>query len=194
MADANNSTSLTLLQRARDRDERAWQTLVELYTPLVIRWCARQNVEGPDADDIRQQVFQSVALNFDGFRHDRPGDTFRGWLRIITRNKLLDHFRRQEGQPQAQGGTDARRQLEQLASPDFPDDTDEELSALYHRALELVRSEFEVRTWTAFWKVAVEGRATADVAAELNMTTAAVRKAKSRIVLRLREEIGDLIA
>jgi RNA polymerase sigma-70 factor, ECF subfamily len=194
MADENNSTSRTLLERARNWDERAWRSLIDLYTPLVIRWCARQGVLGADGDDIRQQVFQSVALNFDSFRRDRPGDTFRGWLRVITRHKVLDHFRRQDGQPQAIGGTDAHRQLERVAEPEPPEDTDEDLSALYHRALELVRSEFEQKTWNAFWRVAVEGRTTAEVAAELDMSTAAVRKAKSRIVLRLREEVGDLIS
>lgn len=193
MADVNKSTSRTLLQRARERDERAWQTLVDLYAPLVLRWCVRQGVDGADAEDIRQQVFQSVALNFDTFRHDQPGDTFRGWLRVITRNKLLDHFRKRNNQPLARGGTDANRRLEQFAEPELPEDSDEDLSALYHRALELVRGEFEPHTWTAFWRVAVDGAATADVAAELGMTPAAVRKAKSRILLRLREEIGDVI-
>jgi RNA polymerase sigma-70 factor (ECF subfamily) len=194
MPDASNPTSRTLLERARNRDERAWQSLVNLYAPLVRRWCAQKGVEGPDADDVLQQVFQSVATNFASFRHDRPEDTFRGWLRVITRNKLLDQFRHRDGQPQAQGGTDAHRQLERIAEPELPEDSDEDLGALYHRALELVRSEFETKTWTAFWRVAVDGRATADVAAELAMSTAAVRKAKSRIVLRLREEIGDLIS
>jgi RNA polymerase sigma-70 factor (ECF subfamily) len=40
---------------------------------------------------------------------------------------------------------------------------------------------------------AVEGQAPAEIAADLGMTAAAVRKAKSRVLLRLREEIGDLI-
>lgn len=193
MAGEYPSTSRTLLDRARARDERAWQTLVELYAPLVASWCTKQGVEGPDAEDVRQQVFQSVALNFDNFRRDRPGDTFRGWLRVITRNKLLDHFRRRDNQPEARGGTDARRALEQVAAPEIPEDSEEDLGALYHRALELVRGEFEPQTWSAFWKVAVEGRATADVAAEAGTSAAAVRKAKSRVVLRLRQEIGDLI-
>jgi RNA polymerase sigma-70 factor (ECF subfamily) len=194
MAGAFPSTSRTLLDRARARDERAWQTLVELYAPLVTSWCARQGVDGPDAEDIRQQVFQSVALNFDNFRRDRPEDTFRGWLRVITRNKVLDHFRRRDAQPEARGGTDAHRALQQVAARELPEDSEEDLGALYHRALELVRCEFESQTWTAFWKVAIEGRATADVASELSMSPAAVRKAKSRVVLRLRQEIGDLIS
>jgi RNA polymerase sigma-70 factor (ECF subfamily) len=187
------STSRTLLERARDRDEDAWRSLVSLYTPLVTNWCANRGVRGADADDLVQQVFQAVARNLDAFRRDRPGDTFRGWLRIITRNKLLDHFRRQEHQPEAQGGSEAHRRLQQVAEQELPEDSEDDLSSLYHRALELVRSEFEPRTWEAFWRVAVEREAPAAVAADLGVTPAAVRKAKSRVVLRLRQELGELI-
>ena len=38
-----------------------------------------------------------VARNLADFRHDRPGDTLRGWLRVITRNALLTHHRRSRG-------------------------------------------------------------------------------------------------
>jgi RNA polymerase sigma-70 factor (ECF subfamily) len=194
MTPSDRPTSLTLLGRIRDRDEEAWRRLVHLYGPLVDRWCSHRGVRGQDADDIRQEVFQAVATGLDGFRKDRPGDTFRGWLRGITRFKLLDHFRRVQGQPEAQGGTDAHHQIQQIAEQDLPDDTADDLGGLYRRALELVRSEFEAQTWDAFWRVAVEGQAPADVATTLGVTPAAVRKAKSRVLLRLRQEIGDLIA
>ena len=194
MTPSDRPTSLTLLGRIRDRDEEAWRRLVHLYGPLVDRWCSHRGVRGQDADDIRQEVFQAVATGLDGFRKDRPGDTFRGWLRGITRFKLHDHFRRVQGQPEAQGGTDAHHQFQQIAEQDLPDDTADDLGGLYRRALELVRSEFEAQTWDAFWRVAVEGQAPTDVAASLGVTPAAVRKAKSRVLLRLRQEIGDLIA
>jgi RNA polymerase sigma-70 factor (ECF subfamily) len=189
----HHSTSRTLLDRARDRDEQAWRSLVDLYAPLVARWCAHRGVQGADADDIRQQVFQAVAKNLARFRHDRPSDTFRGWLRIITRNKLLDHFRRRESQPGGEGGTDALRRLHRLAEAELPEDSADDLSGLYHRGLDLVRAEFEDRTWQAFWRVAVDGQSPADVAADMGMTSAAVRKAKSRVLLRLRQEVGELI-
>jgi RNA polymerase sigma-70 factor (ECF subfamily) len=51
--------------------------------------------------------------------------------------------------------------------------------------------EFEERTWQAFWRTAVDGRSAADVGAELGMTPGAVRVAKSRVLHRLREELGD---
>jgi RNA polymerase sigma-70 factor (ECF subfamily) len=83
--------------------------------------------------------------------------------------------------------------MREVAEQDLPDDSPEELRGLYHRALELVRGEFEGRTWDAFWRVAVEGRPPDVVAAEMGMTAVAVRKAKSRVALRLRQELGELI-
>ncbi|HVA51598.1 MAG TPA: RNA polymerase sigma factor [Pirellulales bacterium] len=189
----DKQTSLTLLGRVRDGDEEAWRRLVHLYGPLVARWCGHRGVTGQDADDIQQEVFQAVATGLEGFRRDRPGDTFRGWLRGVTRNKLLDHFRRRGKDPQAQGGTEAHLQLQQVAEQEWPDDTAEELSGVYHRALELVQGEFEQRTWEAFWRAAVEGQSPALIAADLGVTPAAVRKAKSRVLHRLREELGELL-
>ena len=60
------------------------------------------------------------------------------------------------------------------------------------RAVELIRGEFEERTWQAFWRVAVEGQAAKDVAKDLGVTASAVRLAKSRVLRRLREEMEGL--
>jgi RNA polymerase sigma-70 factor (ECF subfamily) len=69
---------------------------------------------------------------------------------------------------------------------------DEGERALFARALDLIRGEFEERTWSAFWRTAVDGRAAKDVGADLGMSAGAVRVAKSRVLRRLRQELGDL--
>jgi RNA polymerase sigma-70 factor (ECF subfamily) len=87
--------------------------------------------------------------------------------------------------------------MSELADPhvELPDeDAPVEVQGLYQRALEQVRGEFEVRTWQMFWQTLVENRSAADVAAEFGVSSAAVRKARSRVLLRLREEMGELIA
>jgi RNA polymerase sigma-70 factor (ECF subfamily) len=58
--------------------------------------------------------------------------------------------------------------------------------------LHLLREEFEPQTWQAFWRTAVDGQPATAVAVELGMSAAAIRKAKSRILHRLRLELGDL--
>ena len=62
---------------------------------------------------------------------------------------------------------------------------------LFGRAVSLIRDEFEPRTWQAFWLTAVEGRTPTEVSAELGMSPGAVRVAKSRVLQRLREELGE---
>jgi RNA polymerase sigma-70 factor (ECF subfamily) len=195
MLPTTEATSLTLLVRVQANEPGAWQRLIDLYAPLVYHWCRRGGLTGEDAADVFQEVFRSVAAHIAGFRRDRPGDTFRGWLRTITRNKVRDHCRRQAGQPRAAGGTDAQLHLQNV--PDPAEAEDEEETGLVvrqlHRTLAEIRGEFEERTWQAFWQVQMEGRDTAAVGAELGMTPAAVRKAKFRVLRRLREELDDML-
>jgi RNA polymerase sigma-70 factor, ECF subfamily len=57
-----------------------------------------------------------------------------------------------------------------------------------------VRAQFEERTWKAFWKVAMENRGPAEVAVEMGMTSNTVRPARSRVLHRLEEVLGEVIA
>ncbi len=184
------TTSLSLLDRIRTNDPAGWVRVTRLYGPLVYRWCRRQRLQEQDAADISQEVFRTVAARIRDFRRERAGDSFRGWLWTITRNKIGDQIRRQERQPRAAGGSDAHQHM--LALPDsLPDDaeTASESCSLVHRALQLLRPEFEERTWTAFWRVTIDNHETKDVAADLGVTPDAVRMAKSRVLRRLREEL-----
>jgi RNA polymerase sigma-70 factor (ECF subfamily) len=65
------------------------------------------------------------------------------------------------------------------------------LSGVMQRALTAIRCEFQERTWQAFWGVVVEGRSAAEVGAGLQMQPGHVRVAKSRVLQRLRQELGD---
>lgn len=195
MKPSNHVTPISLLQRVRNNDPEAWRRLLELYRPLVLAWCGRAGVSAADAEDVAQEVFAAAATALDRFRRDRPGDTFRGWLRAITRNQVLQLFRKNRVRSQAEGGSDAWHELQEVADP-LPGPGEEEsveIGELYLRALELVRGEIEERTWRAFWRTAVEDREPALVAQELSMTANNVRQAKSRVLRRLREEVGDLL-
>jgi RNA polymerase sigma-70 factor (ECF subfamily) len=193
-ASASGGTSRGLIEAARERDPVAWERMVALYAPLVLHWCRQWGLRGDDAADVFQDVFQSVASHIAGFTRDSTGGTFRGWLRTITRNKVNDVFRRRRREPPGVGGSEAQAHLAQLPEPvpvDEEGSADAAVSALLWRGLELIRSEFEPRTWQAFWLTAVEGRAPKDVADELGMSGGAVRVAKSRVLHRLRAELGD---
>ncbi|MES2788224.1 MAG: sigma-70 family RNA polymerase sigma factor [Planctomycetota bacterium] len=190
-----DATSLSLLFRLKANDATAWDRLVVLYAPLIHYWCRKLYLPDQDTADVFQEVFQAVAAKITTFRKERPGDTFRGWLRTITQNKVLDHFRRQGREPQAAGGTEANirfMQVEALEDAEAQESEERAYQQLIQRALELIRSEFTPRTWQAFWRVAVDGQRAVDVAEELEMRPGAVRVAKSRVLQRLRQELGEL--
>jgi RNA polymerase sigma-70 factor (ECF subfamily) len=189
------ATSLSLLARVKTRDPGAWQRFVDIYAPLVYRWCRRTGVRPDQAPDLLQDVFLAVATHIEDFRRDRPGDSFRGWLWTITRNKIHDHFRRQKNELRARGGSSAEKRLGRIpdrlpAVPDAdPHSTDD--VALAQRVVELIRPEVEDRTWQAFWRLAVDGQPGPDVAAELGMSLRAVYQAKYRVFQRLRRELDE---
>jgi RNA polymerase sigma-70 factor (ECF subfamily) len=189
------ATPISLLERVRANDADAWHRLVTLYRPLVLFWCARAQLKAEDAEDIAQCVFVAASNGLNGFRHDRAGDTFRGWLRTVTHNEILQLFRRNKGRPQADGGSDAWENLQELADPiaGVEDAEEAEVGQIYRRALEQVRGEFEERTWRAFWLSAIEGRTPASIADAMGMSPAAIRQAKSRVLRRLKSEMGELL-
>ena len=72
------------------------------------------------------------------------------------------------------------------------DDADAKHSSpAFRTAIELIRSEIEPRSWQAFWRTAIDGQKASEVAIELGMSHAAVRKAKSRVLSRLRGELSN---
>src|SRR5206468_2455975 len=81
------STSRSLLAHAGANDPAAWDRLIALYAPLVWSWCRKMRLQHQDAADVFQEVFKAVATHLAQFHKSKPGDTFRGWLRTITRNK-----------------------------------------------------------------------------------------------------------
>src|SRR4051794_16557190 len=155
---SSTATSRSLLERIKADDAAAWDRLIDLYAPLVFQWCRRWDLPEQDLADVFQDIFQAVSSHIASFRKDREGDTFRGWLRTIAKNKVHDHYRKLGGQPRGAGGTDAQIRLARLpAARAHGDDEDDSDSAahdaergLFGRALELIRGEFEDRTWQAF--------------------------------------------
>jgi RNA polymerase sigma-70 factor (ECF subfamily) len=189
--DGGPTTPLSLLERVRGRDERAWMRLMELYRPLVLFWCTRGGVPVGDTEDVAQEVFACVARDLGGFHRDRPGDTFRGWLCVLTRNQVLLYVRKNRGRPVGEGGSDAWQRLQEVPGPEPGEE--EQMQQVYGRALEQVRCEFEEPTWRAFWLTAIEGRSPAALVTELGMSAVAIRQAKSRVLRRIKQELGDVL-
>jgi RNA polymerase sigma-70 factor (ECF subfamily) len=129
------------------------------------------------------------------FDHRGPG-AFRSWLRSILTNRVGDYIRSERGRVSAQGGSDARDQLESLADSGSPLSRlwDREHDAhLVGRAMALVRPDFADTTWEAFTRQSQDGQPAREVAGELRISVNAALVAKSRVLRRLRAELAGMI-
>ena len=191
------ATSLSLLVRAKEHDEHAWESIVTIYGPLVYRLCRVKNIQAEDARDISQDVFRSAFRNIQSFRRDRPGDSFRAWLLKITSNKIIDYFRRQQQKPPAKGGTDMQTKIHQIPDLHWDSSTDgavfDSTSNVIKRAIDMAKGDFATNTWEAFWQTTVEGRATEEVAEHLHLSKWSVYQAKSRVLRRIREDLNGML-
>lgn len=187
------STSSNLLLRLKSRNGQAWDRFVGLYLPVVYRWLRELELQPADASDVSQIVFQTLSRRIALYSPDKAASGFRGWLWGVTRNAFLDHCRVQQRQPLARGGTSQIQRLEAFADApqEPPSDSATFRSSLAHRALQVLKQDFETQTWTAFWRVVIDGQAADSVAEELFMTAGAVRQAKYRVLQRLREELAE---
>lgn len=183
-------TSVSLLEALRQpENDEAWSELYTLYSPLIAGWLNRLGIAGNDVDDVVQEVLAVVVRRYPEFRKKPHVGSFRAWLRTIAVNCVRDHWRRQNRQPRAVGGTDFVQQMQQLQ------DEQSELSQLWNREhdqhvlmylVKRIRTAVTESTWQAFQKFALEGRSADEVAAELGITSNAVFIAKSRVMTKLR--------
>jgi RNA polymerase sigma-70 factor (ECF subfamily) len=142
---------------------------------------------------VVQNVFLSVASNIADFRHGRPGDTFRGWLATVCRNKILDIFRSRQTSALAAGGSTAQHLILQVPIPEPGSEEAEcERRRMRHRAVALLRDQFECDTWQAFVRTVVNGDRAADVAHDLGISVASVYRAKIQVLTQLRAELDGL--
>ena len=185
-------TSETLLVKLRNEDGDGWQKLFAIYGPLIAFWCERCGVSGADAEDTRQEVFKSLHRSISTFRRDEESQSFRAWLWTITRNQIVSDSRKKR--EVAIGGTAAVALANNL-----PEKEPLEISSAYpqkltiQRILQVVSQDFEVQTQKAFYRTVIDELPASEVAEEMNMTPAAVRKAKSRVLNRLRSEFKELL-
>jgi RNA polymerase sigma-70 factor (ECF subfamily) len=81
-----------LVARCLNGDESAWEDLVRTYTRRVYSICYRFTGRESEAQDLTQEVFLRVFRNVRSFRAGEG--SFGVWLARLTRNLLIDHYRR----------------------------------------------------------------------------------------------------
>lgn len=113
-----------LVKRCTDGDSSAWTELVRGQHRRVFGLCYRFTGSSHDAEDLTQDVFLKLYGNLKNFDSSKGG--FNTWITTLTRNLLVDHFRKNrlerasdsmdEGWEQASGDQEGLRMSDRMAS------------------------------------------------------------------------------
>lgn len=90
--DAALDLDANLVERCLTGQDTAWEELVKLHTRRVYAICYRFTGSDAEAQDLTQDAFMRVFKNLKSFRAGEG--SFVVWLSRLTRNLLIDHYRR----------------------------------------------------------------------------------------------------
>jgi RNA polymerase sigma-70 factor (ECF subfamily) len=190
------TTRASLLFRLRDsQDHEAWVEFVSLYEPTAYRLLRRHGLQDADAREVLQELLMAVSRSVDRWDPATERGTFRGWLRRVARNLVINWLKQRERRAIATGGSEMLAMLNMLPADSGPEtiEFDQELRrALFQRAAEQVRAEVQPATWQAFWETGVVGTSSADASRKLGMSVGAVRVAKCRVLARLKTAVNEM--
>jgi RNA polymerase sigma-70 factor (ECF subfamily) len=82
----------SLVKRCIAGDSYAWEEIVRANNRRVYNICYRFTNSSDDAEDLTQEVFIKVYRTLASY--DLEKGAFTTWLTTVTRNLLVDHFRR----------------------------------------------------------------------------------------------------
>jgi len=87
-----NALTAALVRRCIAGDAGAWEELVRQQNRRIYNICYRFTGSSSDAEDLTQEVFIRLYRTMATYEPDKG--SFNTWLTTLTRNMLVDHFRR----------------------------------------------------------------------------------------------------
>ncbi len=125
-----------LVQKCLRGDGPAWEELVHRHARRVFGLCYRFTGNSHEAEDLSQEVFLKVYRSLVSYRSAAGG--FPTWLTSVTRNLLVDHYRRTKRDRLTDSIEDETLQVEEKHASSrtpFKHVADSELSAQIQQAL-----------------------------------------------------------
>src|SRR5262245_16426 len=107
------TTRASLLFRLRDsQDHEAWVEFVSLYEPVAYRLLRRHGLQDADAREVMQDLLLAVSRSIDRWDPAKERGLFRGWLRRVVRNLVINWLKQRARRATAIGGSDLQSMLE----------------------------------------------------------------------------------
>jgi RNA polymerase sigma-70 factor (ECF subfamily) len=121
-----------VIKRCLAGDSAAWEEIVRAHNRRIYNICYRFTGSADDAQDLTQEVFIKIYRTLSSYNLEKGA--FTTWISTMTRNLLVDHFRKTKQErltdsmdasssPEEDGLTLGEQIADQKATPDQVMDT-----------------------------------------------------------------------
>ncbi len=195
------ATRASLLGRLKDLDNQpSWQEFFNTYWRLVHSTARNAGLTPEEAQDATQDTFVAVAKNIGEFRYDPARCSFKSWLLLITRQRIIWQLRKRP--PAAIHPSTRNDATPHTSTIDrIPDEASLNLDAhweaewtnnLMTAAVEAVKRQVKPKHFQIFDLAALQNWSAQDIARTLKVSAAQVYLAKHRVGSLLKKELRRL--
>ncbi len=192
---------MTLLAAlADDALSARWGEFAARYVPSMHSYC-QAKFPDLDADDLVQETLIALVTAMPHYRYDPEAKgLFRNWLFGILRHKAFAQYkaRKRKNETERRFGVEAADYGAMAMAEDPGRDPEREREELQSAAMELALRELLAdpsvhdQSKQIFIKVAIEGKAPAEVAAAFGVSRDVVDHVRSRLTARLKRIVSKL--
>lgn len=198
------ATRSSLVHRLRNwSDHGSWQDFFDTYWKLIYAVAIKAGLSEAEARDVVQETVVAVAKQMRDGGYDRTKSSFKNWLCLISRRRIIDHFRKRTDPklrpaPQADDETSRTDTIARM-----PDPASLELDAVWEEewqknlldaAIERVKQQVTPKQFQIFDLSVLRDLPMSDVTKILKVNAAQIYLARHRVGALVKKEAKRLDA
>ncbi len=188
-------TRRSLLTRLKNWDDHAgWREFMDAYGRFIFAMARRSGLSPEESEDVLQETVLSVAKKIPNFRYQGDRGSFKAWLVMIIRSRIIDLLRKKGRRlPSFHGAEDDGATRVEERVPQQPDELSHEgmwqsewEQHMLETAMARVKDQVSPRHFLAFRLCAHQGQSPGEVAKALGISLP--------MVYIIRHRVGKLVA
>lgn len=198
-----DATRSSLLRRLRNWDDHGgWQEFFDTYWKLIYAVAIKAGLSDAEAHDVVQETVVAVAKQMRDRGFDRERSSFKNWLCLITRRRIIDHLRlRKPDPPRRKASADAPTATGTDTLHRVPDPAGGELDAIWAEewqknlvdiAIERIKTQIGVKQFQMFDLYVLKNVPLRKVTQTLHVSATLVYVTKHRVSALVKREVRRL--
>lgn len=201
-AEDPDATRSSLLNRLHNwNDHGGWQVFFDRYWKLIYAVAVKAGLTDAEAQDVVQETVVAVAKQMREGGFDRDKSSFKNWLCMITRRRIIDHYRRRTKFAKRPLASEDTKRTDTIAR--VPDPASLELDSVWEEewrknlvdtAIERVKQAVAAKQFQIFDLSVLKELPVGEVTKLLKVNTAQVYLARHRVSALVKKEVARLEA